>query len=186
MSYAPLAQLVEHLTLNQGVQGSSPWWCTISGPLVKRLRHRPLTAKTGVRFSYGSPRPFRDIQQVYKQLWFVLQFIVGVYYAEGPPVPIPNTVVKLTRAENSWRAASRENRSTPTSFQPLTYVGGLFYLFLCIFIIMTIPFNFVKNNAIWFVWNELLQIKLGNALYDFFRWSKSLTVIISDKNTYKT
>ena len=22
---APLAQLVEHLTLNQGVQGSSPW-----------------------------------------------------------------------------------------------------------------------------------------------------------------
>ena len=26
--YAPLAQLVEHLTLNQGVQGSNPWWCT--------------------------------------------------------------------------------------------------------------------------------------------------------------
>ena len=25
---APLAQLVEHLTLNQGVQGSSPWRCT--------------------------------------------------------------------------------------------------------------------------------------------------------------
>ena len=25
------------------------------GPLVKRLRRRPLTAKTGVRFSYGSP-----------------------------------------------------------------------------------------------------------------------------------
>ena len=24
VSYAPLAQLVEHLTLNQGVQGSSP------------------------------------------------------------------------------------------------------------------------------------------------------------------
>ena len=27
---APLAQLVEHLTLNQGVQGSSPWRCTLS------------------------------------------------------------------------------------------------------------------------------------------------------------
>lgn len=26
--YAPLAQLVEHLTLNQGVQSSSLWWCT--------------------------------------------------------------------------------------------------------------------------------------------------------------
>ena len=25
---APLAQLAEHLTLNQGVQGSNPWWCT--------------------------------------------------------------------------------------------------------------------------------------------------------------
>ena len=25
------------------------------GPLVKRLRHRPLTAKTWVRFPYGSP-----------------------------------------------------------------------------------------------------------------------------------
>ena len=39
---------------------------------------------------------------------------VGVYYAEGPPVPIPNTVVKLMRAKNSWRAASRKDRSTPT------------------------------------------------------------------------
>ena len=28
--HAPLAQLVEHLTLNQGVQGSSPWRCTES------------------------------------------------------------------------------------------------------------------------------------------------------------
>ncbi len=27
----------------------------LHGPLVKRLRHRPFTAKTGVRFSYGSP-----------------------------------------------------------------------------------------------------------------------------------
>ena len=26
------------------------------GPLVKRLRHGPLKAETGVRFSHGSPR----------------------------------------------------------------------------------------------------------------------------------
>ena len=26
---------------------------------------------------------------------------VGVYCGEGPPVPIPNTVVKLTRVENT-------------------------------------------------------------------------------------
>ncbi len=29
-SYAPLAQLAEHLTLNQGVQGSNPWRRTIT------------------------------------------------------------------------------------------------------------------------------------------------------------
>ena len=39
--------------------------------------------------------------------------IVGVDYDEDPPVPIPNTVVKLIRAKNTWRAASRENRSMP-------------------------------------------------------------------------
>ena len=31
------------------------WFVQSYGPLVKRLRHRPLTAKTGVRFPYGSP-----------------------------------------------------------------------------------------------------------------------------------
>ena len=122
--YAPLAQLVEHLTLNQGVQGSSPWWCTISGPLVKRLRHRPLTAKTGVRFSYGSPKTWGKPQEKVNNCDLSYSS-VGVYYAEGPPVPIPNTVVKLTRAENTWRAASREDRSTPTSFKT--------HLFWCVF-----------------------------------------------------
>ena len=39
---------------------------------------------------------------------------VGVYGDEGPPVPIPNTVVKLIIAENTWRAASREDRTMPT------------------------------------------------------------------------
>ena len=29
-NYEPLAQLVEHLTFNQGVEGSSPSWLTIS------------------------------------------------------------------------------------------------------------------------------------------------------------
>ena len=39
-----------------------------------------------------------------------LTVIVGVDYNEGPPVPIPNTVVKLICAEDTWRAASWENR----------------------------------------------------------------------------
>ena len=38
-NFAPLAQSVEHLTLNQGVRGSSPRWCTIRlvGQAVKTL-----------------------------------------------------------------------------------------------------------------------------------------------------
>ena len=41
-------------------------------------------------------------------------FSVGAYDDEGPPVPIPNTVVKLIRAENTWREAAWKDRSVPT------------------------------------------------------------------------
>ena len=40
--------------------------------------------------------------------------IVGVDDAEGPPVPIPNTEVKLSGAENTWLATARKNREMPT------------------------------------------------------------------------
>ena len=36
--------------------------------------------------------------------------LVGVDSGEGPPVPIPNTVVKLTGVENTWLATAREDR----------------------------------------------------------------------------
>ena len=39
-----------------------------------------------------------------------LFYIVGVDCDEGPPVPIPNTVVKLICAENTWLEAAREDR----------------------------------------------------------------------------
>ncbi len=39
---------------------------------------------------------------------------VGVYNGEGPPVPIPNTEVKLVSAENTWLETAREDRSSPT------------------------------------------------------------------------
>ena len=42
------------------------------------------------------------------------QPIVGVSNGEGPPVPIPNTEVKLRSAENTWLATAREDRSTLT------------------------------------------------------------------------
>ena len=39
---------------------------------------------------------------------------VGVYDVEVPPVPMPNTEVKLNSVENTWRVTAREDRTTPT------------------------------------------------------------------------
>ena len=50
---------------------------------------------------------------------FIIQFVfrsdldnieVGADCGEGPPVPIPNTEVKLTCAYNTWLATAREDR----------------------------------------------------------------------------
>ena len=42
--------------------------------------------------------------------WVIPSFIVGIDCREGPPVPIPNTEVKLTYADNTWRATAWEDR----------------------------------------------------------------------------
>ena len=42
--------------------------------------------------------------------------IVGVDCDEVPPVPIPNTEVKLIGAEDTWLDAARENRLMPAQF----------------------------------------------------------------------
>ena len=39
---------------------------------------------------------------------------VSVYDAEGPPVPIPNTEVKLCHGNNTLRVTAREDSSSPT------------------------------------------------------------------------
>ena len=38
------------------------------------------------------------------------QLKVGLSNAEGPPVPIPNTEVKLTSVDNTYPATDREDR----------------------------------------------------------------------------
>ena len=43
-----------------------------------------------------------------------INLIVGAFNGEGPPVPIPNTEVKLTCADDTCLETGRENRSTPT------------------------------------------------------------------------
>ena len=41
-------------------------------------------------------------------------YVVGVFNDEGPPVPIPNTEVKLISADDTCLETDRENRSMPT------------------------------------------------------------------------
>ena len=62
---------------------------------------------------------------------------VSATNAEGPPVPIPNTEVKLCSAEDTWLATARENRSVLTSCLSFALRGkafcfavGLLLLFL--------------------------------------------------------
>ena len=51
---SPIAQPVEHLTVNQAVAGSNPARGA-NGAIVKRLRHRPFTAGSWVRIPLASP-----------------------------------------------------------------------------------------------------------------------------------
>ena len=50
------------------------------------------------------------------ELWYYINVvsigncIVGIDCDEGPPVPIPNTEVKLVCAENTLRETAREDR----------------------------------------------------------------------------
>ena len=55
---------------------------------------------------------------------------VGVFNGEGPPVPIPNTEVKLTGAENTCLATDREDRSMPTQKRSHPYGWLLFCFFI--------------------------------------------------------
>ena len=42
--------------------------------------------------------------------------ISGVDYNEDPPVPIPNTEVKLNCVDGTWRVTARESRTLPDYF----------------------------------------------------------------------
>ena len=52
--------------------------------------------------------------------------IVGVDYNEGPPVPIPNTEVKLSGAENTWLVTARKDREMPTQAKHLIRCFALY------------------------------------------------------------
>ena len=51
---------------------------------------------------------------------------VGDYSEEVTPVPIPNTVVKLLSAENTWRGTARENMTSPALEKTLVELTSVF------------------------------------------------------------
>ena len=58
---------------------------------------------------------FANHSSIHFSLFFYLnKAIVSVFNSEGPPVPIPNTEVKLVCAHNTWLEAAREDRSMLT------------------------------------------------------------------------
>ena len=58
-------------------------------------------------------RPSRNTRQSKSEMIYLASHMVGDDDGEVPPVPIPNTVVKLIRAEDTWRVTAWENRSVP-------------------------------------------------------------------------
>ena len=54
----------------------------------------------------------------------VFDNLSGANGCEVPPVPIPNTEVKLTYADDTWLATTRENRSVPA----LLFILYLFHI----------------------------------------------------------
>ena len=47
-------------------------------------------------------------------VFFLFEIIVGDFIAEGPPVPIPNTEVKLCYGKDTWLETAWENSSSLT------------------------------------------------------------------------
>ena len=55
---------------------------------------------------------------------------VGVNDDEGPPVPIPNTEVKLVGGENTCLATDREDSTMPTQRQQLQNAAVVFFMLI--------------------------------------------------------
>ena len=56
--------------------------------------------------------------EVFFQIWKKTSKKSGDYSEEVTPVPIPNTEVKLLSADDTWREAAWESRSSPVYMAP--------------------------------------------------------------------
>ena len=66
--YAPLAHLVEHLTLNQGVQGSIPWWRTHYYLIFIIKRQKILDEQNDSLGVFFMPKVQMQARQRYQQI----------------------------------------------------------------------------------------------------------------------
>ena len=61
-------------------------------------------------YSVLKARPSRNTGQEHSNVLYLVSHMVGDDDGEVPPVPIPNTEVKLIGAENTWLETTREDR----------------------------------------------------------------------------
>ena len=92
----PVGQEVKTPPFHGGIMGSIPvrvtnntsclhvFFCDFFGPLVKRLRHRPFTAESWVRFPYGSPDhiPENDVFTLFSGFSFIVKmgFVLYLFF----------------------------------------------------------------------------------------------------------
>ena len=132
---APLAQLVEQLTLNQWVRGSSPRRCTIvsdcnaKGPPVP-IPNTEVKLCSAEDTSLETGRKNRSLLTQTRK--GAERSAVGVFDAKGPPVPIPNTEVKLCGAEDTSLETGRKNRSMPTFLGKQIFVSPISLKTICL------------------------------------------------------
>ena len=76
------------------------------------IRLRLLSQRKNVSSDYSvlKARPSRNTGQTVDLMVYLVSHMVGDDDGEVPPVPIPNTEVKLTCAEDSWLETACENR----------------------------------------------------------------------------
>ena len=112
------------------------------GPLVKRLRHRPFTAVTWVRFPYGSPKisssPFRWVAYfciIYRESkGAVVNDMSGACQSRDPARPqarIPVRVTKTKQLTFRWAASfciiqgNRRERKSPSTWSMDFFISFL-------------------------------------------------------------
>ena len=76
------------------------------------IRLRLFSQRKNVSSDYSvlKARPSKNTGQTVDRMVYWTSHMVGDDDGEVPPVPIPNTEVKLTCAEDSWLETACENR----------------------------------------------------------------------------